>query len=144
MRRLIILLALLIILVISAAIGILSTAAETAVNRHYDYLEAPASATDMVMRSRETAPAEADNRGLLTVGFLAVAGGVIAGVVFLLHNGGEFLRQGRLTLRAWQRPASHSAPQFEQLPAGQYEDVPAAPVARRPPALPYHDVDYLD
>lgn len=129
------------LLACAVSVAVLSTAAETAVNRAYDYVEAPPSAVDMVMRSRETAPAEPRSTPWALVGLLAVGALVAGGFILGLRNGGEFLRQGRLTLRAWQRPATSPAPRLEQVASAPWEDAPAA---RRPAALPYHDDFYQD
>lgn len=67
----------------------------------------PDSATDLIMRSRETAPVEPGNRqGTIWLGAGLLALGVVisGGAVFLLRGGAEFLRQWRLVQK---RPQHH-------------------------------------
>lgn len=83
----------------------------------------PDSATDLIMRSRETAPVESANRqgsAWLGAGLLALGVVVSGGLVFLLRGGAEFLRQWRLALK---RPHHHpTAPRWS--PMGEVRVLP--------------------
>jgi len=98
----------------------------------------PDSATDLIMRSRETAPVEPANSqssSWLGAGLLALGVGVSGIMIFLLRGGAEFLRQWRLVLKRPQH--QHPSPRWS--PLGEVrvlpewtDDMRVRPVRRLP------------
>lgn len=98
-------------------------------SRYFEAQAAPLSAFDMAIESRTTAPAEAGNKAALGWGIALVAGLVLTGVgiVASLSNGGEFLRQLRLS-RKRQRPRHPTQPTISELPTVPQMRRLAAPI----------------
>ncbi len=96
----------------------------------------PDSATDLIMRSRETAPTEPANRrssSWLGAGVLALGIVSIGATVFLLRGGTEFLRQWRLMHKASARPQRHSPQPLPYYPT--WPELPPVPSARYLPEV---------
>jgi hypothetical protein len=105
----------------------------TAVNRHYDHIERPQSAVDMIMLSRQT-PAENTGRTgayLTFTGLLALIIAIAAGILAYLKYGAEFFKQIRLGRKKQHKRHSYH-PALREVPN----------VPRLPTVTPYEDSDY--
>lgn len=121
-----------IMIVLIAILLLGSIPLNTAVNRHYDHLERPQSAADMIMLSRQT-PAQDTGRGsmfLAFTGILALALAIGGGILAYLKYGAEFAKQLRLGRKKHKRQSYHPA----------LREVPNVP--RLPAVTPYEDSDY--
>lgn len=99
----------------------------------------PDSATDLIMRSRETVAVESASQrssSWFGAGLLAFGVVLIGGVVFLLRGGAEFLRQWRLTLKPSARP-QHRTRSPQTTP--YYPTWPELPTTPSPRYLPEVD-----
>jgi hypothetical protein len=100
--------------------------------RHYAAAQAAPSALDMALESRTTPPAESGGRGgtmIFGAGILALAVVVFGGAILAMTNGGQFLRQARLSRKRQSRPRPSltiTGPETHTLP-----QLPAAPQLRR-------------
>ena len=96
----------------------------------------PDSATDLIMRSRETAPIEPANRrssSWLGAGILALGVVTIGATVFLVRGGTEFLRQWRLMHKSSARPQRRSPQPLPYYPT--WPELPAVPSTRYLPEV---------
>jgi len=91
----------------------------------------PDSATDLIMRSRETSavePISQRRNGWWGAGLLAFGVVLIGGSVFLLRGGAEFLRQWRLMHKKSARPQLRSPQPLPYYPT--WPELPVVPSTR--------------
>jgi hypothetical protein len=139
---------LVVILILAGAI--LLAAAFALVGRHAidaaaNYAERPASATELVLLSRQTAPATTtqDNGSLWGAGLLAILLLLLASLTIGLRNGAELLKQWRLARRPSPRQ-SWRPPSYRNDEIGQ-RTIPRVPVAPYLPEVNHdQDADPLD
>jgi hypothetical protein len=94
--KVIVILALLLGILLALALAIVGN---NAVDKLAEQASQPVSATELILRSRETAPVVPSNSGnasWLGAGLLALLVVVIGGLVFSMQGGAQFLRQLRL------------------------------------------------
>lgn len=106
-----------------------------AVNRHYDYKEqvAPRSLHQMTLESRFPDEADRGNTWLYGAGLASLSVLAFGAFLFAMRDGGEFLRQFRLTTRKRSRrvqvanqqngplPTISAAPRIPVLSSGEQE-----------------------
>lgn len=130
-QRVIVVLFFLTMIFCAGASFFISTASNTAVNRHYDYLERPQSATDLIMASRQVAPDEPGGPpAWLGAGLLAITLIIGVGVVFLMRGGADLVRQMRLARKQAQRAA------LAPLSWQPFQEMQELPPMHRLPAMP--------
>jgi peptidoglycan biosynthesis protein MviN/MurJ (putative lipid II flippase) len=102
-----------VIMILALLLGILLALALAIVGNHAvdklaEQASQPVSATELILRSRETAPVTPSNSGnasWLGAGLLALLVVVIGGLVFAMQGGAQFLRQLRLLRKRQSRHA---------------------------------------
>lgn len=135
MKRLVTTLVLLSFFVCSISSLVLSLAADQAIATAADMAVQPDSASDIIIRSRTTAPADRSGTLWFGAGILALALVGIGAAVFTMKGGTEFLKQLRLFKKKQNR-------QFRQQPylppvyEPPYSELPGVRPVRRLPELP--------
>jgi hypothetical protein len=132
--KVIVILALLCLIVLALA---LSVVGNHAVDALAEQARQPDSATDLIFRSRQLAPADPITRrqsGWLGAGLLALFLVLLGAMLFLMQGGSEFLRQWRLTRK---RPSSHTRryPPDTHPNAVHWTELPHVPTVRYLPEV---------
>jgi hypothetical protein len=125
------------VLLLSAAVFIISQSADQAIATYAEIQAQPPSAAELALLSRQT-PAQADtgHRTWAGAGLLAILLVTVAAFVFVMRGGSDLLRQWRL---ARKRPSSRqaSAPRIPGAPdyyAPPVEQLPRAPRVQELPS----------
>jgi hypothetical protein len=128
-----------VIVILALLLGILLALAIAMVGNHAvdklaEQASQPVSATELILRSRETAPVAPSNSGnasWLGAGLLALLIVVIGGLVFAMQGGAQFLRQLRLLRKRPSRrrnrpyvpdytPYNNDWPEIRNTPSERY------------------------
>lgn len=129
--KVIVILALLLGILLALAIAIVGN---HAVDKLAEQASQPVSATELILRSRETAPVatkDNSNGSWFGAGLLALLVVVIGGLVFVMQGGTQFLRQWRLLQKRPPRrrnrpyvpeyiPYNNDWPQIRNTPSVRY------------------------
>jgi hypothetical protein len=133
--KVIVILALLLGILLALALAIVGN---HAVDKLAEQASQPVSATELILRSRETAPVAPSNSGnasWLGAGLLALLIVVIGGLVFAMQGGAQFLRQLRLLRK---RPSRHARRRYtpDYLPHNNnWPEIRNAPTVRYLPEV---------
>ena len=128
-----------VIVILALLLGILLALAFTIVGNHAvdklaEQASQPVSATELILRSRETAPvapSNSSNASWLGAGLLALLVVMIGGLVFVMQSGAQLLRQWRLVQKRPSRrrnrpyvpdyiPYNNDWPQIRNTPSVRY------------------------
>lgn len=115
---------------------VISLAADQAIITAADMAMQPDSASDIIIRSRTTAPADRSNAGWLGAGLVALTIVGLGGVFVSMKGGAEFFKQFRLLKKSNKRQREQQPPYLQPAYEPPYSELPTAPSVRRVPELP--------
>lgn len=119
------------VLLLSAAVFIISQSADQAIATYAEIQAQPLSAAELALRSRQTPPAaEAGSRTWAGAGFLAIVLVVVGVLLFIMRGGSDLLRQWRLARKRPSPSRQAAVPRIPETP--EYGAPPVEPLPRAP------------